>query len=111
MEKEKLEKCRVKSKFKDFNCSYMGHAMQKCVFGHVQKTKARSGCAPPQSDQDLHCPLTQPLNTTECMNGEQRPAWYFANEQGDPTAYVVHVPRHFFAWHGANNVNHIPCEL
>ena len=22
-----------------------------------------------QSDQDLHCPLTESLDTTECMNG------------------------------------------
>ena len=26
-----------------------------------------------QSDQGLHCPLTESLATTECMNGKQRP--------------------------------------
>ena len=29
--------------------------------------------APAQSDQGLHCPLTEWLDTTECTNGEQRP--------------------------------------
>ena len=27
-----------------------------------------------QSDQGLHCPLTESLDTIECINGEQRPA-------------------------------------
>ena len=26
-----------------------------------------------KSDHGLHCPLTKSLNTTECINGEQRP--------------------------------------
>ena len=29
----------------------------------------------------LHCPHTESLDTTECMNGEQRPGWYFAHAQ------------------------------
>ena len=29
-----------------------------------------------QSDQDHHCPLTESLDTSECMNVEQRPGWF-----------------------------------
>ena len=36
-----------------------------------------------QSDQGLHCPWTESLDTTECMNGEQRLGWYFAHAQND----------------------------
>ena len=32
----------------------------------------RSGCMNAQSDQGLHSPLTESLDTTECMNWEQR---------------------------------------
>ena len=42
----------------------------------------RSACAFAQSDQGLHCPLTESLDITECMNWEQRPGWYFAQAQG-----------------------------
>ena len=34
--------------------------------------RSRSACASAQSDQDLHCPLSESLDTTECMNGEQK---------------------------------------
>ena len=33
----------------------------------------RSTCASAQSDQGLHCLLTESFHTTECMNGDQRP--------------------------------------
>ena len=33
----------------------------------------RSAGTPAQSDQGLHCLLTESLDTTECMNGEQSP--------------------------------------
>ena len=41
--------------------------MQKHIFGHMQTAKDSA-----QSDQGLHCPLTESVDTTECMNGEQR---------------------------------------
>ena len=34
-----------------------------------------------RADQKLHCPLTESLATTECMNGEQMSGWYFAHVQ------------------------------
>ena len=39
----------------------MGRAMRKRVFGHMQTA---------QSDQSLHCPLTESLDTIECFNVE-----------------------------------------
>ena len=34
-----------------------------------------------QSDQDLHCPLTDSMDTTECINGELRLGRYFIHVQ------------------------------
>ena len=36
-----------------------------------------------QSDQGLRCPLTESLNTTECMNRERRPGWDYAQAQDE----------------------------
>ena len=86
-----------------------GHAMSKLIFWHMQIEKVpdqsaqpcslirafavhenicrqrrpRSDCPSTQSDQGLHCPLTESLDTTECMNREQSPRWYFAHAQDD----------------------------
>ena len=51
----------------------------KCVFTHMQTGKARSAGTSAQSDQGHHFPLTEPLDTTECMNIEQKPEWCFAH--------------------------------
>ena len=32
--------------------------------------RPRSDCANAQSDQGLHCPLTESLHTADCMNGD-----------------------------------------
>ena len=45
------------------------------VFGHKRQRRPRSDCASAQSDQGLHCRLTDSLGTIECINGEQRPGW------------------------------------
>ena len=42
--------------------------------GICGQRRPRSACAFAQSDQGLHCPLTESLDSTECTNGEQRPA-------------------------------------
>ena len=44
-------------------------ALRKRVFGHMRTAKAQIR----QSDQGRNCPLTELLNTTECMNGGQMP--------------------------------------
>ena len=41
--------------------------------GHKRTPKSRSACVSLQSDQGLHRPLTESLDTTESINGEQRP--------------------------------------
>ena len=40
--------------------------------GICRQQRLRSDCASAQSDQDLLCLLTESLDTTECMNEEQR---------------------------------------
>ena len=44
-----------------------------------------------QSDQGLLYLLTNSPNTTECMNGEQRPGWYFVNVQDDLNLCILHM--------------------
>ena len=38
---------------------------RKCVIRHMRTAKAQIG--PTQSDQGIHCPLTESMDTTECM--------------------------------------------
>ena len=61
---------------------------------------SRSDCAVAQSDQDLHCPLTESLDTAEYMNGEQSPGCNFAHAQDDLNAHFALVRRQVFAWRG-----------
>ena len=39
--------------------------------GICGQRRPRSDCASAQSNQDPHCPLTEPLDTTICMSREQ----------------------------------------
>ena len=58
----------------------------------MQTVKAQISLCTVQSDQGLPCPLTESLDTTECMNGEQRPGRYFADAQDDLNVCIfVHV--------------------
>ena len=41
--------------------------------GICGQRRPRSACASAQADQGLHCLLTESLDTTKCMNGEQQP--------------------------------------
>ena len=50
----------------------MGRAMRKRVYGDMRKRRPRSACAFAQSNQGLHCTLTESLYTTECMSKQQR---------------------------------------
>ena len=50
---------------------------------YTYKQAFGSCAADAQSDQGLHCLLTESLDTTEYKNGEQRPGWYFAHAQDD----------------------------
>ena len=48
-------------------------------------------CASAQSDQGLHCPLTDYLDTTECTNEEQRPGCYFTHAQDDLNLRILRM--------------------
>ena len=69
--------------------------MSSGIYG---QRRPRSACASAQSDQGFHYPLTELLDTTECMNGEQKPGRDLAHAH-DGT-YFAHAWRPFFAWRG-----------
>ena len=48
----------------------------------------RSDSADAQSDQSLHCPLTESLDTMDCINLEQRPGWDLAHAQDDVNLHI-----------------------
>ena len=50
-----------------------GMQFENVYTGIFGQRRPRSACAIAQSDRGLHFPLTKSLDTTECMNGEQRP--------------------------------------
>ena len=52
-------------------------ACENVSLGIMRLQRPWSACTSAQSDQGLQCPLTESLDTTECMNGEQRSGWYF----------------------------------
>ena len=54
--------------------------MFRCLYG---QQRASSDCAFAQSDQALCCPLTDSMDSIECINGEQRTGWSFAHAQDD----------------------------
>ena len=49
-----------------------------------------------QLGHDLCCPQIESLDTTDCMNGEQRFILYFAHVQYDSVLFV-YVQRHTFS--------------
>ena len=55
-------------------------------FGTCRQQRPRSAFSSMQSDQGLHRPLTESLDTTECMNGEQL---YFANVHDDLNLHIL----------------------
>ena len=61
--------------------------MLKRVFGHWRTAKADSKDPEqpthPWFDLNRHCPPNDSLDTTECMNGEQRLGWYFAHARDE----------------------------
>ena len=73
--------------------------------GICRQRWSRSACTSALSDQGLSCPLQESLDTTECMDWEQRPGWYFAHVQNDMFTHFAHVQRHFFTWDGPYHLN------
>ena len=66
------------------------------------QTTPRSACKFTQSDHGFHCPLTESLDTTECMNGEQRPG-YFTHVQDDLNLRILHMSKSTFTLDAAND--------
>ena len=56
---------------------------ENLFLGMCGQQRPRSDCASMQSDQGLHCLLTESLHTTESINGEQMPGWHFGHAQED----------------------------
>ena len=64
-----------------------------------EQRRPRSACASTQSDQGLHCSLTESMDTIESINGEQKPGWDFAHAWDESeSAHFAHAWRHLFAW-------------
>ena len=63
-----------------------------------------------QSDQGLHCPLIELLDTTYCMNGGQRPKWYFAHTLDDLNLRILRMFEGIFSLDAVNIIiiNRIP---
>ena len=55
----------------------LGRAMQKRVFWHMDRGKTQISLRICSLIRGLCCFVIEPLDTAECMNGEQRPEWYF----------------------------------
>ena len=79
-------------------CHYMIWAApcDKNFFGRMRTAKAQISLRIRKVWSGFHCPLTESLDTTECMNEEQMLGWYFAHVQANLN---VQNRRHFFAWH------------
>ena len=69
--------------------------------GICGQRRSRSACAFAQSDQGLCCPLTESLDTIECINGEQIHECNFAHAWGKfESVYFVHARRQILFWNG-----------
>ena len=77
---------------------YRACAMRKSVFGHKRQQMPRSVCTSAQSDQGLHCPLTESLDTTECINGD------LGHVQDDVNLHILCMPEGTFSLDEANTV-------
>ena len=67
---------------------------EKGTSGICGQRRPRSACASAQSDQGLRCPLTESLDTIECMNGEQMPGWNFTHVRYE-SMHFAHPRTHF----------------
>ena len=59
---------------------------------------------PASADQGIHCLQTESLDTTICMNGEQRPQWYIARAQDDLNLHILRMYEGTFSLNTAHMV-------
>ena len=64
----------------------MGRAKRKRVFGYMQTAKAQTNLYI-RTVWSGDCPLAESLDTTKCMNGEQRPGLYLTHAQDDANGW------------------------
>ena len=89
----------------------------KSVFLPMRTARPRLACASAQSDQGFHCPpLTESLDTTESINGEQRLGWYCAHVQDNLNLCILRKSEGTFSLDAANlangnNANKAPTPL
>ena len=70
--------------------------------GICGQRRLRSACASAQSNQRLHCPLTESVDTIKCINGEQKLGRVLAHAQNEwcESEHFAYARRRFFAWRG-----------
>ena len=69
----------------------MGRAKRKRVFGYMQTAKAQINLYI-RTVWSGDCPLAESLDTTKCMNGEQRPGLYLTHAQDDANGWKTLDP-------------------
>ena len=75
-------------------------------WGICAQQRPRSACAFAQSDQGIHCPVTESLDTIECISGEQMPGWHFVHVWNEfESVHFAHARRHIFTWCGPHSVD------
>ena len=96
--------CSSKS-FLSFARFYWGCTMWKNVFGHMWTAKGQISLLFHAVWSGPACLLTDSLDTTECINGDQVPRWDFEHAFDESESiHFVHVWRHIFIWGGPFDV-------
>ena len=83
---------------KDIMGEWYGSCHAKTCPGICGQLRPWSACASAQADQGLNCLLTESLGAAACMNGEQRPRWYFAHAQDDLNMHILRALHNGANW-------------
>ena len=79
-----------------FISSKLAASCENVPYGICGQRSLRSARASTQSDQSLHCPLTELLDTIECFNCKQMSGWDFAHAQGGVYLYFWACSKELF---------------
>ena len=75
--------------------------MSSGIYG---QRSTRSACIFARSDQGRRSPLTETLDTTEYINGEQMPEYDYLHALGESGIYAFCESKVPFAWRGPDTV-------
>ena len=75
----------------------MSLTKRKCAFGLCADSKGPDQTVKMQSDQGLHCPLTESLDTTKYMESKGLDYTFASYTGWSESAHFVYVRKHFFA--------------